>query len=66
MLAAIRAAKNRIAYRQVVEVGMPWLRGKSKPEGWPGLDASVVDTLYPHAGQQLADQVGGLGWSLAH
>jgi hypothetical protein len=68
VLAAVRATKNCIAHGQVVEVGMAWLRWKSKPKRRPGLDASVLNAMQPHSGQQLADQVGGLGrvWSMAH
>jgi len=68
VLAAIRASKDRTAHCQVMEVGMAWLRGKSKSKGRPGLDASVLDAMQSHAGQQLADQVGGLGlvWSVDH
>jgi hypothetical protein len=66
VLAAIRAAKNRSAYGQVVEIGMAWLRRKSKPKARPGLNAPVLNAMQPHAGQQRGDQVGGLGWSVTH
>ncbi|MNT60937.1 hypothetical protein D3C72_1985490 [compost metagenome] len=61
VLAAVLATKNGRAHGQVMEVGMLWLRGKSKPKARPGLNASVLDAVQPHAGQQFADQVGGLG-----
>jgi len=66
VLAAIRAAKNRSAYGYVVEIGMAWLRRKSKPKARPGLNAPVLNAMQPHAGQQRGDQVGGLGWSVTH
>jgi hypothetical protein len=51
VLAAVRAAKNRGAHCQVMEIGMPWLRRKSKPKRRPGLNAPVLNTLQPHTGQ---------------